>query len=155
MELGDLLAPEAIMLPLEAENPAAAIAQLATLLARQTGFEVDRVRVALEERERLGSTAIGNRVAVPHARLPVRQTFAALGLAQAGIPFQAPDGLAVHIVFALISPLQGSQHLRALATVAHHLLDKNFCDRLLAAKTTTELHMLCTTKNGALPPARS
>lgn len=81
--------------------------------------EDELVRLVFE-RERLGSTGVGSRVAIPHARFSGAEKFiAALGRARVGIDFNSVDDLDVDLVFLLISPLGAtSDHLKALARVA-------------------------------------
>lgn len=142
MTIVDFVSGSAIVRRLAGTSIEQAIDELAAAIASSHALEQSLVRDALLEREHLGSTALGHGIAVPHARLDVPRTVGALGLSPDGIDFAALDGLPVRILVALISPLEGSVHLKALATVARELSDEAFRTALLAAKDSAEIHRL-------------
>jgi mannitol/fructose-specific phosphotransferase system IIA component (Ntr-type) len=74
-------------------------------------------------REHLGSTAVGGRVAIPHAKIKgLRQPVLAVGLSRQGVDFAAPDGLAVRVFFVVLSPSDApAEHLRTLAAISRWL----------------------------------
>jgi len=87
-------------------------------------------------REALGSTAIGQGIAIPHGKSEcVSQMTATLGVSKKGIPFDSLDGDPVYIFFLLIAPMDSAgPHLKALARISRLLKDKYFRDTLKAAK---------------------
>jgi PTS system nitrogen regulatory IIA component len=91
---------------------------------------------ALLERERLGSTAIGKGVAIPHAKAKgIDQVICAFGRSSKGVDFGAEDKEPVHLFFLLLAPLdKAGDHLKALAKIAQLVKDQSFMKNLLAAK---------------------
>jgi PTS system nitrogen regulatory IIA component len=142
VKLADFVPEDAIVLRLAAASAADAVRALAAVLARAHGLDAAQVETALLERERLGSTAIGHETAVPHGKLPVRDVAGALGLSETGIDFAAPDGAPVRIVVALVAPVQGGAHLRALACVGEAVADPLLRKRLLEARSAAEVRRL-------------
>lgn len=108
----------------------AVLVELAEALARAHGLTVEPVVASLRERERLGSTAIGEGIALPHGRGEVEHTVGALGISAVGVQWA---GARVHVVVALLSPLEGSEHVKALAKVGRLLGDPRLLAELRAA----------------------
>lgn len=142
----DMLAPERVtcLLPQPAsEEKAHTLLFLAELLARHNAIEetfasrnhTQQIYQALAAREALASTGIGGGVAIPHCRLPgMQRTYAALGMRRSGLDFEAVDGGAVHLVFALVAPpRRTSEYLRNLARVARMLRDDSLRQRWIDA----------------------
>src|SRR5271167_4575626 len=98
----------------------------------------------LAERERLGSTAIGDGIAIPHGKLPsVTRILGAFGRHVPGVDFESLDGGPTHLFFMLVAPEDStSLHLKALARVSRLLRDGNFRDKLLKAPDANELFRL-------------
>lgn len=154
MKIADLIPEDAVVLRLAATDAMGAVRELAAVLARAHGLDAARVEALLLERERLGSTALGNEVAVPHAKLEVANVGAALGLSPAGVDFAAPDGAPVRIVVALVCPQRGGAHLRALASIGEALADPLLRKRLLEAGSAAEVkRLLASPRRGAPRPA--
>jgi len=105
--------------------------------------EIDRERLvhALEERERLNSTALGDGVAIPHGKLSgIKRVFAAFGRSPEGVDFLSLDGKPTHLFFLLVAPEESAgAHLKALARISRLLKDAGFRDRLLAAPDAAAL----------------
>ena len=108
--------------------------------------EIDRARLvqALEDRERLNSTALGEGVAIPHGKLPgLRRVVAAFGRSPAGVDFQSLDGKPTHLFFLLVAPEDSAgAHLKALARISRLLKDDAFRRRLIEASTANELYAI-------------
>lgn len=142
MKILDILAPEAIIPALRASTKSAALQEIATLLATLHP-EIDRARLVqvLQDREALGSTAIGEGIAIPHGKLPgVANVVAAFGRSDAGLDFDSLDGKPTHLFFLLVAPEDSAgAHLKALARVSRLLKDKAFRDRLAAGGSTEQL----------------
>lgn len=139
--LGGLLDGRLCILNLDDEHASGVIAKLSRLVAERTGIAAEEITHAVEARESLMSTALGQGVAVPHARLPVlRSPIVAVGLHRRGIDFNAPDGEPVHLVFLILTPLQdvGAQ-LQILASIAHLMRDPEVREHAMVARTPIEL----------------
>jgi PTS system fructose-specific IIA component/PTS system nitrogen regulatory IIA component len=140
MKLCDFVIRDAILPDLQATSKEAAIAAMVSSLRSagsiQTGDEPSIVS-AIMKREELGSTGIGNGVAVPHTKHPsVNRLIATVALTQQGVDFASLDGEAVHILILLISPPdRPGDHLRGLENISRHLRNQNFCRFLLQSQT--------------------
>ena len=125
---------------LEASTKEAAIREIVTGLAR-TGHvkqeEVDSIINAVMKREELGSTGIGNGVAVPHTKHPsVDRMVGSVALSKKGIDFASIDREPVDIIFLLVSPPdRPGDHLRALENISRHLRVETFCRFLRQANS--------------------
>ena len=109
-------------------------------LARSQVFE------SLFARERLGSTALGQGVAIPHGRIKgLREALTAFIRMREPIPFDAPDGKPVSLIFVLLVPERATDlHLQILSELAQMFSDRPFREQLLAAADSAELHRLIT-----------
>jgi PTS system nitrogen regulatory IIA component len=155
MRLSELLTAERVAVRHNGDghdlDKPAAIKTLAQLLAQGARAEPQTVERVLAEREQLQSTGIGEGVAIPHGALPQLETqFAALLIVPEGVDFAAIDGLAVNILFAVITPKRATgEHLKTLARVSRLLRNKAFRDRLIAAPDAKAAYDLISTEEGA------
>lgn len=142
MKILDILAPEAIIPALRATTKNDTLQEIATMLATFHP-EIDRGRLVqvLQDREALGSTAIGEGIAIPHGKLPgVANVVAAFGRSEQGIDFDSLDGKPTRLFFLLVAPEDSAgAHLKALARVSRLLKDKAFRDRLAAGGSAEQL----------------
>ena len=101
---------------------------------------------SLFAREKLGSTGLGQGIAIPHGRIKGLKTAAgAVVRVRNTIPFDAPDGENVKLIFVLLVPERATdEHLQILSELAQMFCDKPFRERLFAAATPEELHQLIT-----------
>jgi len=108
--------------------------------------EIDRARLvqALEDRERLNTTALGEGVAIPHGKLPgVERVVAAFGRSPGGVEFQSLDQKPTHLFFLLVAPEDSAgAHLKALARISRLLKDEAFRRRLIEAGTASDLYAI-------------
>ncbi|WP_294288846.1 PTS sugar transporter subunit IIA [uncultured Sphingomonas sp.] len=146
-DLGDLLAPDAVLADVAAGNKRALFTALGAAAARVWSLNEGVVATALAAREKLGTTGFGGGVAVPHARIEgleaVRGVFVRLARP---IEFDAVDSLPVDLVFMMLSPPQaGADHLKALARVSRRLRDRPFAEKLRGAGSRDALYALLTT----------
>ena len=146
MKILDILTSDGLVAPsLIGTTKTAVLRELAEHLARQHG-EIDAGRLVevLWERERLGSTAIGDGIAIPHGKLAgLKGVLAAFGRHAAGVDFESLDGNPTRLFFVLVAPEDSvGQHLKALARVSRLLKDDAFRDRLVGAPDRTELFRL-------------
>ena len=136
MKIEDILSPELVLPDLNARTKVDVLVELATAIARRHP-EVDRERLvqALEDRERLNSTALGEGVAIPHGKLPgIKRVFAAFARSRQGVDFQSLDGEPTHLFFLLVAPEDSAgAHLKALARISRLLKDESFRARLMQA----------------------
>ena len=138
LKLSDYFGPDRVELDAACISRKAALMQLAELALRGRGEpQAAHVAKLLSEREKLGSTALGDGLALPHARVPglTEPAVAALRLTEA-IPFEAPDGDPVRLLFALLVPEEAdATHLDLLAALARPLQRPEFRECLQAAST--------------------
>jgi PTS system nitrogen regulatory IIA component len=124
MKISDFLSPTQVMIDVKASDKSRLLEQLSTEAAAEAGLAVDEVVREIAKREELGSTGVGNGVALPHARLPsLRAPFALFARLRHGIDFDAIDGEPVDIVVLLLIPEAGDSAKNALACVARALRD--------------------------------
>jgi len=143
MKMVDFLQAEAIKVGLEAKNKSGIIEELLELLV-QIGKVEDKSSVlnAIFEREKIGSTAIGKGVAIPHAKSDdVAEVTAACGISFEGVDFgQAVDDEPVRLFFLLVAPNDAAgPHLKALARLSRLLHNSDFRESLMRATTKEEL----------------
>lgn len=142
MRIVEFLVPQAVNLNLQAQGKREVLLELLQPL-QQAGKIADAKKMVdvLLEREELGSTGIGGRIAIPHGKAAqVRELSASLGISKAGIAFDALDGEPVNLFVALVAP-DGSAglHLKALARISSLLKAKPLKKALLEAATPADL----------------
>jgi PTS system nitrogen regulatory IIA component len=142
MKISDLLLPAELMVDVRASQKGPLLQELAARVAASLGLPADQVTSYLLKREELGSTGIGNGIAIPHARLPeLKRPHGLLAKLKQGIEFDAIDGQAVDVVFVLLLPAAvESDALAALALVARTLRSPDTRARLRAAKDPAEVY---------------
>jgi len=143
MKILDILPLENIIADLKGTSKLAVLEELAASLAeRHPAISKQRLVDVLLEREKLGSTAIGEGIAIPHGKMPkLAGVVAAFGRSRAGVDFQSLDGGLTQLFFLLVAPEDASgAHLKALARVSRLLRDKDFRSRLLAAPDAAAIH---------------
>ena len=142
MKITDILTEDMVVPALRGRTKGDIINELAGVVAAGHP-EIDRARLvqALEDRERLNSTALGEGVAIPHGKLPgLQRVVAAFGRSAAGVDFQSLDGKPTHLFFLLVAPEDSAgAHLKALARISRLLKDEAFRRRLIEAGTAKEL----------------
>lgn len=140
MKLLDFVIREAIIVDLQASGKEEAIREMVGSLhraGRMAERDMESVIRLILGREELGSTGIGQGVAVPHTRHPTLQGLVGtVALSRRGVDFAALDGEPVDIFFLLVSPHnQPGAHLRALENISRHLKDERFVSFLRQART--------------------
>jgi PTS system nitrogen regulatory IIA component len=142
MKLSDILVRDACRLEMAARTKSEALAELAEAIAAAVpGIDRAELLGVLHERERLGTTALGDGIAIPHARLDsATRILASFGRSRAGVDFESVDGRATHLFFVLVSPgAQGGAHLTALARLSLLLGSGAFRKRLEEVQSPAEL----------------
>ena len=142
MKITEMLKREFVLEQLKAANKRDALAELAGVFAQgRINVDSEAMLHVLLERERLGSTGIGDGIAIPHGKLPgLEEMVVSFGRSREGIAFEAMDGKPVHLFFLLMAPENSAgQHLKALAKISRMLKDANFRKNLLEAKMHEDL----------------
>ena len=141
MRITSLLKPEAVKIGGVASDKADAIAKLVKLMETQGNVvDVDAYTAAVHARESFGSTALGEGIAIPHAKTAAVSApgLAAMTLPE-GVDYDAPDGLPTTLMFLIAAPdTKADVHLEVLSRLSMLLMDPEFCDSLRAAKTSEE-----------------
>jgi PTS system nitrogen regulatory IIA component len=150
MKITEMLKREFVLEQLKAGNKRDALAELTGVFA-QGRIKVDSEAMlhVLLERERLGSTGIGDGIAIPHGKLHgLEEMVVSFGRSREGIAFEAMDGKPVHLFFLLMAPENSAgQHLKALAKIYRMLKDANFRKNLLEAKMHEDLFRIIVEKD--------
>ncbi len=144
MKILDFLNEKAISTDLKSQDKKGVIQELAGLLINagelKPRMKNEVVKVLLN-REALGSTGIGQGVAIPHGKCEqVKELVAAFGISKKGVDFDSLDGETAYIFFLLLAPIESSgPHLKALARISKLLKDKYFRDSLKKAENEKTL----------------
>lgn len=141
MKILDYLETDTITVDLKSTGKKEAVEELCRLLANAKDIEkTGKLVEVILEREKLGSTGIGQGVAIPHAKSEtVKDLMIAAGLSKRGVNFEALDGELVYIIFLLIAPPDSAGlHLKSLAKISRLLKDKFFRQALRDAQTSEE-----------------
>ena len=132
MPLTDVVALEAIIPALKVNGKKQALQELAAKAAQISGQNERTIFDILMQREKLGSTGVGNGIAIPHGKLPkLARLFGLFARLERPVDFEALDGQPVDLVFLLLAPEgAGADHLKALARVARLLRDPDIARKL-------------------------
>lgn len=150
MAITDLVAPEAILPALKVISKKQALQELSARAAALTGLSEKAIFEVLLQREKLGTTAVGGGVAIPHGKLPkLDRIFGLFARLERPIDFEAMDGQPVDLIFLLLAPEgAGADHLKALAKVARLMRDQDLAAKLRASRDAQALYAVL-----SLPPA--
>jgi len=136
MKITELLSPAAITVNMQATDKNSALVELTNAIVNASD-ELDREEVlkVLHERERLGSTGIGDGVAIPHGKLKnIDNLLLSFGCSKAGVDFDSMDGKPAHLFFLLLAPEESvGVHLKTLARISKLLKNPGVRSSLLAA----------------------
>jgi nitrogen PTS system EIIA component len=146
MSLSQLVKPEAVFASLRVNGKKQALQEMSERAAVVSGLPAREIFDSLLQRERLGSTGVGDGVAIPHGKLAkCEQIFGIFARLDRPIDFEAPDGLPVDLIFVLIAPESaGADHLKALAMSARLLRNASVAAQLRATRDPTALYSLLT-----------
>jgi nitrogen PTS system EIIA component len=144
MRIAQLLSLEDILLDLDASTKTGVFEEVGRLFERRHGLPRTQVVESLSAREKLGSTGLGQGVAIPHARVKnLQQAVAALVRLKLPIGFDAPDGKPVWAMLILLVPERATEaHLQILAEFAQMFGDSNFRQRLQMCADAGAAHRL-------------
>ena len=150
MPLTDLITPSSVIAGLKVSSKKQLLAELAARAAELSGQSERTILEILQQREKLGSTGVGNGIAIPHGKLPkLDRLFGLFARLDRPIDFEALDDAPVDLVFLLLAPENaGADHLKALARVARLLRDPEIARKLRGSRDAEALYAVL-----AMPPA--
>ncbi|WP_204162607.1 PTS IIA-like nitrogen regulatory protein PtsN [Pantoea sp. Nvir] len=147
LEMSTVLKPNCTRRGIHCKSKKRAIEIISEIAAQQLNMSPQKLFEAIQTRERMGSTGIGNGIAIPHGKLE-EDALHAIGVfisLYQPIAFNAVDNQPVDLLFALLVPAdQCKTHLHTLSLVAKRLADKTICRRLRAAKSDEDLYAIIT-----------
>lgn len=146
MQISDLLSPEGVLASLKAKDKKQLLQHLADKAAQITRLPAARIVETLVERERLGTTGVGQGIAIPHGRLAdIKKITGVFARLETPIAYDAVDNQPVELVFMLLAPEgAGADHLKALARVSRLLRNQTACEKLRKAATGEALYAILT-----------
>ena len=144
MDISDLLSVDNVIADLRVTSKKQALQELARHAAGATGENERAIFDVLLERERLGTTGVGDGLALPHGRLPaLDHIYGFFARLEKPIDFDSIDERPVDLIFLLLAPeAAGADHLKALARISRLLRTPAFCDKLRGASSRDALYAL-------------
>ena len=153
MRITDFLNSDRIIPDLKGKDKDTILEEMGQLLASHSqSVDPKKVLEMVLAREKVGSTAIGEGVAIPHGRMPgIKQVVAVFARSLQGVDFHAPDGGLTHLFFFLVAPEDSpSDYLECLARISRLLKDAGLRSKLLAGKTKEEIFSAIQEEDGKL-----
>lgn len=144
MKIVEFLRPDAVIANLSGQTGQAVLAELCRPLAAQQRVDAQKLVETLLEREKLGSTGIGEGVAIPHGKVGALASLtASFGRSVQGIDFRAIDGRPTHLFFTLFAPENSAgAHLKALARISRIFKNPAFRESIMRAADAAEIFRL-------------
>jgi len=144
MKIFDILSKEAILADLKSRDKRGVLEELVTPVARIADINHELLVRVLMEREQLGSTGIGEGIAIPHGKVKnLESLILGFGLSRKGVDFESMDGLPTHIFFLLITPENTTGlHLKMLSRISRILKNDLFKQKLLNATNSNEIYSI-------------
>ena len=144
MQIADLLSPEGVIASLKVQGKKQLLQELSGRAATLVRLPERRVFDTLTERERLGTTGVGQGIAIPHGRLAaIEKIVGVFARLETPIEYEAVDNQPVDLVFMLLAPEgAGADHLKALARVSRLLRNQAACEKLRAANNAEALYAI-------------
>ena len=150
MKLSEILKPQFIIADLRAHDKKGVLEELTQIITEQeTSLNKGSLLQVLLEREKLGSTGIGDGIALPHGKLKgLNKLLISFGRSTDGLNFDSIDEKPAYLLFLLLAPENSAgMHLKALAKISRMLKDGNFRWRLMGAKSREEIYEIIIDKN--------
>ena len=146
MNLAEIISPRGVIANLRVSSKKQALQELAKRAAEITGEPERAIFEVLLERERLGTTGVGNGIAIPHGKLAsLPRLYALFAKLEHPIDFDAIDEQPVDLICLLLAPqTAGADHLKALAQVSRLLRDRQVCEKLRGANSPEAIYALLT-----------
>ena len=143
-QISQLLPPENVVLDLEASSKKRVFEHAGLIFENNQGVASSTVFDSLFSREKLGSTGLGRGIAIPHGRIKgLKKACGAFIRLATPIPFDAPDGEPVSLLFVLLVPEQATeQHLQILSELATRFADRQFREKLATAPDAATVRQL-------------
>ncbi len=144
MEFTEFMTPECVIASLRATSKKQALQELAKKAAEVSGADERQILEVVMERERLGTTGVGNGIAIPHGKLPgLKRLSGVFARLEKPIDFESIDEQPVDLIFLLLAPEgAGADHLKALARVSRLLRDRRVCEKLRGSDRADALFAL-------------
>ena len=145
MHLAQILKLEFLNDNLQAKTKTEVLAELSGMIVKGSPkLDQSQILDVLQKREKLGSTGIGDGIAIPHGKIgALEDLVVAFGRSRNGVAFDSIDGKPVHLFFLLLAPENCTgQHLKALAKISKMLKAGNFRKRLMDAKSKSDLYKI-------------
>ncbi len=145
MNLSEIISRDAVIPELKATDKVSVLAELVEPILRlESGLNRDDLVKILLEREKLGSTGIGDGIAIPHGKVKdAENLLISFGRSAQGIDFDSIDGQPAHLFFLLLAPESSTgSHLKALAKLSRLLKNASFRDGLYRAADADEIYDL-------------
>jgi PTS system nitrogen regulatory IIA component len=146
MQIADLLSPEGVLPSLKVKDKKTLLQQLADKASALSRVDNRKIMETLVERERLGTTGVGQGIAIPHGRLAdIEKIVGVFAKLESPLEYEAVDNQPVDLVFMLLAPQgAGADHLKALARVSRLLRNQAACEKLRKASSAEELYAILT-----------
>ena len=145
MKLTDILSEEHIVADLSARSKKGVIEELSNVLLKfEPSLDKTKLLEVLVERERLGSTGIGDGIAIPHGKMAgIEDLLLSFGRSSAGVDFDSLDGKPAHLFFLVVAPERSAGvHLKALARISRFLKSQSVRRDLMAAGDAAQIFSL-------------
>ena len=154
MRLAQILKQECINDNLQAKTKTEVLAELSEMIVKGA-LKLDQSQIldVLQKREKLGSTGIGDGIAIPHGKIgALEDLVVAFGRSRNGVAFDSMDGKPAHLFFLLLAPEDcAGPHLKALAQISKMLKASNFRRNLMDAKSKNDLYEIIIEQDEACP----
>jgi nitrogen PTS system EIIA component len=146
MDIHDLITLESVLPRLRVTSKKQALQELSKRAAELTGLPDRQIYDVVIERERLGTTGVGNGIAIPHGKLAaLSRLYGLFARLETAIDFEAIDEQPVDLIFLLLAPEQaGADHLKALARISRLLRDRSVCEKLRGSDSAEAIYALLT-----------
>ncbi len=137
MNINDMLSDDTFLVNFDGTSKKQVLKELSKLAEIKLGINSRTLLENLTKREKLGSTAVGNGIAIPHANVTnIDKPYVFVSTLVNGLDFNSTDDMPVDIIFLLIAPdNKGSEHLQALALISRLLRNKNLITKLRGCKS--------------------
>lgn len=146
MKISDLVVPDAVIPNLRVASKKQALQELANKASEIVGIDSRDIFDTLLERERLGTTGVGQGIAIPHGKLAnIDSLYGVFARLESPIDFESIDDQPVDLLFLLLAPEDaGADHLKALAKVSRLLRDQTMCEKLRGSDGKDAIYALLT-----------
>ena len=146
MHLSDFISPDSVLPSLRVKSKKQLLQELSSRAARRTGLPERVIFDVLLQRERLGSTGLGQGIAIPHGKITGLKSIVGIFVRLAEpVDFEAVDGEPVDLVFLLLAPEgAGADHLKALARISRLLREGSAVEKLRASRDASALYAVLT-----------